>query len=133
MQESAKHVTHQFPNELSKSGYLIDAIQCCGARFQPTMDSIKSDQYTNGMLNNFEYVSTNLLPYDPVQKNKIYHAGTKHVSAEIPDTTGDWLHMTLHTRVLPVYLNMRKYYRRWGMIARVIERTVARVWYWVAM
>jgi hypothetical protein len=41
------------------------------------MASIKTDQAADGIKNNFEAAATHLLPYDPVQKKRVDHAGGK--------------------------------------------------------
>jgi hypothetical protein len=87
MQAAAEHVTYQLPNEHSRVGFLIDAIQCNDAGLQAGMASIKSDKTVDGLRNNFEAAATHLLPYDPVQKKRSDHAGGKRASADISDTT----------------------------------------------
>ena len=77
MQESAKHVTSQFPNEHSQVGHLLDAIQCGDAGLQAATDSINMDQYNNGVQNNFDAEGRNLLNYDPFQNKRVDCAGTK--------------------------------------------------------
>jgi hypothetical protein len=87
MQAAAEHVTYQLPNEHSRVGYLLEAIQCNDAGLQAAMASIKTDQTPNGMRNNFEAASTHLLPYDPVQKKRKDQSGSKRASADISDVT----------------------------------------------
>ena len=89
MQAAAEHITYQLPNEHSRVGYLLDAIQCSDAGLQAAMASIKTDQDVNGLRNNFEAAATHLLPYDPVQKKRVDHAGSKRGSADISDATGE--------------------------------------------
>jgi hypothetical protein len=89
MQAAAEHVTYQLPNEHSRVGYLLDAMLCNDAGLQAAMASIKTDQAVNGMRNDFEAAATHLLPYDPVQKKRVEHSGTKRGSAEISDVTGE--------------------------------------------
>jgi hypothetical protein len=89
MQAAAEHVTYQLPNEHSRVGYLLDAIQCSDAGLQAAMASVKTDQAANGLRNNFEATATHLLPYDPVQKKRVDHAGGKRNSADISDATGE--------------------------------------------
>jgi hypothetical protein len=52
------------------------------------MASIKTDQSTNGLRNDFEAAATHILPYDPMQKKIVDH-GTKRDPAEISDATGN--------------------------------------------
>jgi hypothetical protein len=89
MTAAAEHVTYQLPNEHSRVGYVLEAIQCSDAGLQAAMASIKTDQSINGLRNNFEAAATHLLPYDPVLKKRTDHAGSKRGSADISGTTGE--------------------------------------------
>jgi hypothetical protein len=89
MQAAAEHITYQLPNEHSRVGYLLDAIQCSDAGLQAAMASIKTDQVPDGLRNNFEAAAMHLLPYDPVQRKRSGHAGRKRSAAEISDVTHD--------------------------------------------
>jgi hypothetical protein len=89
LQGAAEHVTYQLPNEHSRVGYLLDAIQCNDAGLQAAMASIKTDQTADGLRNDFEASATHLLPYDPVQKKRNDGAGTKRGSADISDMNGE--------------------------------------------
>ena len=68
MQASAEHVQYQLPNEHSRVGFLLEAIQCSNPGLQPAMASIKTDNGLERMRNNFEATAAHLLPYDPVAK-----------------------------------------------------------------
>ena len=68
MSACAEHVQYQLPNEHSRIGLLIDAIQCANAGLQAAMASIKTDNGLYGLRNNFERAIARLLPYDPVAK-----------------------------------------------------------------
>ena len=68
MSACAGHVQYQLPNEHSRIGFLVDAIQCADTGLQATMTSIKTDNGPNGMQNNFEQATAHLLTYDPVAK-----------------------------------------------------------------
>jgi len=87
MQAAADHVTYQLPNEHSRVGYLLTAIQCGDAGLQAAMSSIKTDQAPLGLRNNFEAAASHLLPYDPVQKKRTDRTG-KRDHADISDLTG---------------------------------------------
>ena len=52
------------------------------------MASVKTDQSTNGLRNDFEAAATHILPYDPMQKKRVDH-GTKRGPAGISDATGE--------------------------------------------
>jgi hypothetical protein len=79
----------QLPNEHSRVGFLFDAIQCDDAGLQAAKASINTDKTPNGLRQDFEATAAHLLPYDPVQKKRVDHAGGKRGSADISDTTGD--------------------------------------------
>ena len=68
MSACAEHVQYQLPNEHSRVGLLIDAIQCADAGLQAIMASIKTDNGPYGLQNDFERAVAHLLPYDPVAK-----------------------------------------------------------------
>ena len=70
MSASAEHIQFQLPNEHSRVGFLIDAIQCADAGLQAAMASVKTDNGPHGLWNNFERVVSHLLPYDPVAKKQ---------------------------------------------------------------
>ena len=63
MQASAEHVQYQLPNEHSRVGFLLEAIQCSDAGLQAAMASIKTDNGPEGMRNNFD---AQLLIYCPM-------------------------------------------------------------------
>ena len=81
MQASAEHVQYQLPNEHSRVGFLLEAIQCSDPGLQAAMASIKTDNGLVGMRNNFEATAAHLLPYDPVAKKR--SGGQKRGSAQI--------------------------------------------------
>ena len=81
MQASAEHVQYQLPNEHSRVGFLLEAIQCSDPGVQAAMASIKTDDGPHGMRNNFEATAACLLPYDPVAKER--SSGQKRSSAQI--------------------------------------------------
>jgi hypothetical protein len=89
MQAAAEHVTYQLPNEHSRVGFVLDAIQSSDAGLQAAMASIKTDQAVDGLRNDFEASATHLLPYDPVQKKRSDHAGGKRGAADISDMTAE--------------------------------------------
>ena len=89
MQTSAKHVTCQLTNEHSRVGYMLDAIQCSYYGFQDVVSIVKIDQAINGLRNGFEADSNHLLPYNPLQKNRVDHTGGKCRPDDISDTMGE--------------------------------------------
>ena len=46
MSACAEHVQYELPNECSRIGFLIDAIQCANAGLQATMASVKNGQWS---------------------------------------------------------------------------------------
>ena len=68
MSACTEHVQYQLPNERSRIGFLIDAIQRADTGLQAAMASVKMDNGPNGLLNNFERAISHLLPYNPVAK-----------------------------------------------------------------
>ena len=83
MQKCAIHVEFQLPNEYSRVGYLLDAIETNDASLQAAMALVRNDDNpTNGNISNFEAKATCLLPHDPVAK-KIQNNPARHNNAEI--------------------------------------------------
>ena len=76
MQACAEYVQYQLPNEHSRVGFLLDAIENSDASLQAVMASIRTDDGADGKCNNFEDAASYLLPYDPVMK-KHMAAGNK--------------------------------------------------------
>ena len=72
---------YQLPNEHSRVGFLLEAIQCSDPGLQAAMASINTDNGVEGMRNNFEATAAHLLPYDPVAKMR--SSGQKRGSAQI--------------------------------------------------
>ena len=81
MQASSEHVQYQLPNEHSRVGFLLEAIQCSDPGLQAAMASIKTDNGLEGMRNNFEATAAHLFPYDPVAKKR--SSGQKRGSPQI--------------------------------------------------
>ena len=81
MQASAEHVQYQLPNEHSRVGFLLEAIQGSGPGLQAAMASIKTDNGLEGMRNKLEATAAHLLSYDPVAKKR--SSGQKRGSAQI--------------------------------------------------
>jgi hypothetical protein len=83
----SQHIAYQLPNENSRVGFLLDAIENEDAGLQAAMASIRNDKGVGGMRSNFENAVANLLPSDPVAKRRV--AGTKRGAADISDTTAE--------------------------------------------
>ena len=92
MQASAEHVQYQLPNEHSRVGFLLQAIQCSDPGLQAAMASIKTDNGPEGMRSNYEATAAHLLPYDPVAKKRSngQKRGSEQISSDMdpsPTTT----------------------------------------------
>ena len=70
MQQCSEHIAFQLPNEHTRVGYLLDAIQTSDAGLQAAMAQIQTDDGANGKRNKFEATASYLLPYDPVIKKR---------------------------------------------------------------
>ena len=74
----------QLPNEYSRVGYLLDAIETTDASLQAAMALVRNDDDpTNGKQSNFEAISTCLLPHDPVAKKRQNNPSRCGAGAEI--------------------------------------------------
>jgi len=80
MQQCAEYVDFQLPNEFTRVGYLLDAIETSDASLQAAMALVRNDTAPGGKRNNFEAAASFLLPHDPVAKK---HAATKRPHANI--------------------------------------------------
>ena len=81
MTQCAAHVDFQLPNEHTRVGYLLEAIQCSDAGLQAAMASIKVDTGANGKRNDFEASAAHLLPYDPVAKRRAQNSNKRNISS----------------------------------------------------
>jgi hypothetical protein len=86
MEASAEHVQYQLPNEHSRVGFLLDAIQNSDAGLQAAIASVRTDDGPTGKRNNFEATASHLLPYDPVAKKRL--ASNKRGSEIISSVSG---------------------------------------------
>ena len=86
MQACAEHVQYQLPNEHSRVGLLLDAIQNSDAGLQAAIASIRTDDGPTGKRNDFEAAATHLLPYDPVAKKRL--SGDKRGAGLISTVSG---------------------------------------------
>jgi hypothetical protein len=66
MQQCSEHVAFELPNEHTRVGYLLDAIQTSDTGLQAAIAMIATDDGPNGKRNDFEATAAYLLPYDPV-------------------------------------------------------------------
>ena len=70
MVQCAEHVQFQLPNEYTRVGYLLDAIECSDAPLQAAMALVRNDTAATGKRNDFESAAAFLLPHDPVAKKR---------------------------------------------------------------
>jgi hypothetical protein len=82
LEEAARHVDFQLPNEHTRVGYLLEGIQNSDPALQAAMSRVKTDTAANGLRNDFERAVTTLLPEDPVAKKRP-HSGNKRDLANI--------------------------------------------------
>ena len=68
MQASSAHVKFQLPNEYTRVGLLLTAIQTSDAALQAAMSAVRVDAH--GMRGDFERAVAHLLPHDPVALKK---------------------------------------------------------------
>jgi hypothetical protein len=86
MEACAEHVQYQLPNEHSRVGFLLDAIQNSDAGLQAAIASVRTDDGPNCNRNDFESAATYLLPYEPVPKKRL--SGSKREAGQISATDG---------------------------------------------
>ena len=87
MTQCAEHVDYQFPNELTRVTYLLDAIENNDTPLQAAMALCRNDQDPGGKMNDFEATAAFLLPHDPVD-TKIA-SGTKRSHAMVSFIDGN--------------------------------------------
>ena len=87
LQACADHVEFQLPNEHSRVGYVIDAIESDDAPLQAAMANINDDTGPGGKRGDFEAAVAYLLPKDPVVKRKQQEG--KRPAGEISDLTAN--------------------------------------------
>jgi hypothetical protein len=75
LEACAEHVQYQLPNQHSRVGLLLYAIQNNDAGLQAAVASVRTDDGPAGKRNDFEAAATQLLAYDPVAKKRL--RGTK--------------------------------------------------------
>jgi hypothetical protein len=75
MEDCAENFQYQLPNQHSRVGFLLDAIQNNDAGLQAAIASARTNDSPKGKSNDFEAAVTQLLAYDPVAKKRL--RGTK--------------------------------------------------------
>ena len=71
MTQCAQKITVQLPNEFSRVGYLLDAIECHDPQLQAAMAQVRQDKTpVVGMRNNFENAVAQILPAGPVARKR---------------------------------------------------------------
>ena len=79
MTQCAQKITVQLPNEFSRVGYLLDAIESADPQLQAALAQVRQDKtLVTGLRNNFENAVAHLMPSDPVarKRNKTTTTGT---------------------------------------------------------
>jgi hypothetical protein len=111
MHQCSQHVDFQLPNEHTRVGYLLDAIQTSDAGLQAAIAQIKTDDNPTGKRNSFESTASYLLPYDPVARKRQLTGKRDHdatisdVSVEVsagfgskPGIGKSGVHLRYHTK-----------------------------------
>jgi hypothetical protein len=75
LEANAEHVQYQLPNQHSRVGFFLDAIQNIDAGLQAAIASERTDDGLTGKRSDFEAAATHRLPCDPVAKKRL--TGTK--------------------------------------------------------
>jgi hypothetical protein len=89
MQQCADHVDFQLPNEYTRVGFLLNAIQCSDASLQAALANVSSDDGPGGKRHDFEATASYLLPYCPVAKKRNQSNNGKRNHGEINDVTAE--------------------------------------------
>ena len=82
MSAGAEHVECQLPNEFTRVGHLLDAIQSSDPALQAAIAAIRQDDGEDGMRHDFERAVAKLLPVDPVARRR---TSRKRDAASISD------------------------------------------------
>ncbi len=90
MSQCAQHVEFQLPNEYTRVGYLLTAIQTSDPKLQAAIAVVESDTGAGGKRSDFEATASYLLPKDPVElrqrsANKGRTAGANISSVDVMD------------------------------------------------
>ena len=72
----------QLPNEFSRVGYLLDAIECPYPQLQADLAQVRQDKTPiTGLRNNFENAVAHLMPSDPVTRKRLKTTRTSTLSS----------------------------------------------------
>ena len=86
MVQCSSHVAFQLPNEHTRVGYLLDAIDTKDHQLSAAIANIQIDDSPNGKRNDFEATAAALLPHDPVAKKR---TTKREYDSNIGATTAD--------------------------------------------
>ena len=127
MQACAVHVEYQLPNEHTRVGYVLDAIENTHAPLLAAMANIEEDTATNppGKRNHFENAVAYLLPKDPVVKQRS-ESGSKRPQAQISDATATGFGAKAGMGKTGVHL---RWYKK-PEYAKLNEAQKAELWQW---
>jgi hypothetical protein len=87
LQACATHVQYQLPNEHSRVGYVLDAIESDDAPLRAAIANIEDDTGVGGKRGDFEAAVAYMLPKDPVVKRK--QQDGKRPASEISDVKAE--------------------------------------------
>ena len=85
MEVCTVHVQYQLPNEHTRVGYFLDALESQQPPLLAAMANIEEDNGGTGKRNNFENAVDYILPKDPVLKRRSTE-NNKRTQAQISDT-----------------------------------------------
>ena len=82
MTQCAEHVDHQFPNELTRVTYLLDAIENTDAPLQSVMALCRKDQDPGGKMDDFEATAAFILPHDHIATKRASVTKRSHATVQ---------------------------------------------------
>ena len=65
---ASNHVPYQLPEEHTRVGYILDAIETTDLRLQAALSSVRADTGEGGKQSNFEATVAFITPEDPVAR-----------------------------------------------------------------
>ena len=116
MEACTAHMQYQLPNEHTRVGYFLDALESQQPPLLAAMANIEEDNGDTGKRNNFENAVAYILPKDPVLKRRSTK-NNKRTQAQISDTNATGfgsktgigktgVHLRLHEN--PEYIKLNK-------------------------
>jgi len=68
LREASNHVPYQLPEEYTRVGYLLNAIECADPSLQAAIAHVEADNHQDGLRFNFESAVAYITPKDPVAR-----------------------------------------------------------------